>query len=118
MLELPALADEAALYGTDGQAFEVDGVAVPPFTMAVLPDRAAATLRAPAGARIALVGGAPLGPRFMAWNFVSSRKERILQAEADWQALTDAGLQPRADGSGFAPVPGETDFIPLPQRAA
>ena len=52
----------------------------------------------------ALVGGAPLGPRFIVWNFVSSRRERIEQAKADWQAQR------------FDPVPGETEFIPLPAR--
>jgi len=41
----------------------------------------------------------------MWWNFVSSRKERIAQAAADWKA------------GRFAPVPGETEFIPLPDNA-
>jgi len=57
-------------------------------------------------ARVVMVGGAPLGRRFMAWNFVSSRKDRILQAEDDWQAQR------------FDKVPGETEFIPLPPRRA
>jgi len=61
-------------------------------------------LYAPAGARVALVGGAPLGHRFMVWNFVSSRKERLVQAQDDWEAQR------------FAKVPGETEFIPLPPR--
>jgi hypothetical protein len=62
-----------------------------------------ADLFAPTGARVVLVGGAPLdAPRHMWWNFVSSRKERILQASADWEAMR------------FPPVPGETEFIPLP----
>ena len=42
--------------------------------------------------------------RFMSWNFVSSRRERILAAEADWEAQR------------FARIPGETEFIPLPAR--
>ncbi len=33
-----------------------------------------------------LLGGEPVGPRFIEWNFVSSSKERIEQAKADWQA--------------------------------
>lgn len=49
-----------------------------------------------------LIGGEPLGHRFIAWNFVSSRKERIEQAKDDW----------RAQRMGH--VPGETEFIPLP----
>jgi redox-sensitive bicupin YhaK (pirin superfamily) len=55
-------------------------------------------------ARAVLVGGAPLGPRHVWWNFVSSRKERIVQAADDWQA------------GRFESVPGETEFIPLPER--
>ncbi|WP_275452079.1 pirin-like C-terminal cupin domain-containing protein, partial [Methylibium sp. T29] len=55
-------------------------------------------------ARVALIGGAPLGPRHIWWNFVSSRKERIAQAADDWEA----------DRMGR--VPGETDRIPLPAR--
>jgi hypothetical protein len=42
------------------------------------------------------------GPRHIWWNFVSSRKERIDQAKADWQA------------GRFEAVPGETEFIQLP----
>ena len=50
-------------------------------------------------------GGEPLdGPRFITWNFVSSRRERILQAGADWAAQR------------MGHVPGETEFIPLPER--
>jgi hypothetical protein len=52
-----------------------------------------------------LLGGEPLGHRFIWWNFVSSRKERIEQAAEDWKA------------GRFAAVPGETEFIPLPERA-
>ncbi|MBE2242545.1 MAG: pirin family protein [Burkholderiaceae bacterium] len=106
-LELPPLgadgAAERALYGVDA-GFELDGEAVPPFTLAALDPGTTPTLRASQACRIALVGGAPLGPRFIVWNFVSSRRERIEQAKADWQARR------------FDPVPGETEFIPLPTR--
>jgi redox-sensitive bicupin YhaK (pirin superfamily) len=100
---LPAAAPERALYSVD-QGFVVDGTAVPAFTMVVLPEGVEPVVAAPQGARIALVGGAPLGHRFMVWNFVSSRKERIVQAQDDWEAQR------------FDPVPGETEFIPLPPR--
>jgi redox-sensitive bicupin YhaK (pirin superfamily) len=100
-LELPALADEAALYPVDSRV-HVDDEAVDALTMAVLP-AGPCVLHAPAGARIALVGGAPLdAPRHMWWNFVSSRKDRIVQASADWEAQR------------MGQVPGETEFIPLP----
>ena len=57
-------------------------------------------------AHIAILGGAALdGPRHIWWNFVSSRKERIEQAKADWKAAR------------FDIVPGdEIEFIPLPDR--
>ena len=63
--------------------------------MAVLPRRARSRCCTRAsGARVVLIGGAPLGHRFMVWNFVSSRKERIVQAQDDWEAQR------------FAKVPG------------
>jgi redox-sensitive bicupin YhaK (pirin superfamily) len=50
-----------------------------------------------------IIGGAPLdGPRYMWWNFVSSRKERIEQAKHDWAE------------ERMGRIPGETEFIPLP----
>jgi redox-sensitive bicupin YhaK (pirin superfamily) len=57
------------------------------------------------GARLLLLGGAVMdGPRFIFWNFVSSSRERIEQAKADWKA------------GRFAKVPGdEHEFIPLPE---
>ncbi|HEY1138594.1 MAG TPA: pirin-like C-terminal cupin domain-containing protein, partial [Lysobacter sp.] len=52
-----------------------------------------------------LLGGEPLdGPRHLWWNFVSSSKERIEQAKQDW-----------VDGR-FGHVPGDDEFIPLPER--
>lgn len=61
-------------------------------------------VRAIGSTRLMLMGGEPLdGPRHIYWNFVSSRKDRIDQAAADWRARR------------FKGVPGdETEFIPLP----
>lgn len=62
------------------------------------------TVRATRPARLMFLGGAALeGPRYIWWNFVSSRRERIEQAKEDWKTRK------------FAPVPGETEFIPLPE---
>ena len=62
------------------------------------------TVRAPRRARLMLLGGAALeGPRYIWWNFVSSRRERIEQAKDDWKK------------GRFTPVPGETESIPLPE---
>ena len=102
-LVLPAIAEERALYSADHDV-ELDGMLLPAFTMAVLEAGSEPVLSAPRGGRIVLIGGTPLGHRFMAWNFVSSRKERIAQAQDDWLAQR------------FERVPGETEFIPLPPR--
>ena len=101
---LPPLAAQLALYAVDGD-IEVDGASVPAHTMALLPEGvgAAVTVTATRAVRLMVVGGAPLdGPRYITWNFVSSRRERILQAGADWAAQR------------MGQVPGETEFIPLP----
>jgi redox-sensitive bicupin YhaK (pirin superfamily) len=106
-LELPAaLARERALYAIDG-ALAVDGQAVPIHAMAVLDTGRDVRVSAEHSVRAVLIGGEPLGPRFIWWNFVSSRKERIAQAADDWAA------QPNA---AFPQVPGESDFIPLPPQ--
>jgi redox-sensitive bicupin YhaK (pirin superfamily) len=63
-----------------------------------------AAWRALEPSRVMMLGGAPVGERHLWWNFVSSRPERIEQAKRDW-----------AEGR-FDQVPGETDFIPLPEE--
>jgi redox-sensitive bicupin YhaK (pirin superfamily) len=70
--------------------------------MVVLREGDQPLLSATDNARVVLLGGEPLGARFIAWNFVSSRKQRIEQAMDDWRAQR------------FSPVPGETEFMPLP----
>ena len=55
-------------------------------------------------ARVLLIGGMPLGPRHVWWNFVSSRRERIVQAACDWAT------------QAFGAVPGEGQFIPVPDK--
>lgn len=96
------LAEERAVYVVGGQA-QLDGESLPPGQMVVLAPGEEPLLSADADARVVLIGGAPLGHRHMWWNFVSSRKERIVQAANDWAA------------GRFPAVPGETEFIPLPE---
>jgi redox-sensitive bicupin YhaK (pirin superfamily) len=103
-LAVPAAAPERALYGVDAP-FRLDGEAYEANRLVVLPEGATPRLETDGPARIALVGGAPLGHRFMVWNFVASTRERIRAAEDAWEAQT------------FAKVPGdEAEFIPLPPR--
>ena len=62
-------------------------------------------IRATQDARLMLVGGETIdGPRYIWWNFVSSSKERIEQAKADWKAQR------------YERVPDDDEFIPLPER--
>lgn len=102
-LALPPEAPERALYAVDAP-IEIDGQAVAAQHLAVLEPGRTHRLVAPMGARVALVGGQSVGHRFLWWNFVSSRKARLVQAADDWAA------------GRFAAVPGETEFIPLPER--
>jgi redox-sensitive bicupin YhaK (pirin superfamily) len=97
------LAEERAVYVVDGDA-QLDGFDIPPGRMVVLDPQEEPMLSADADARVVLIGGAPLGPRQIWWNFVSSRRERIVQAADDWAAQRLGG------------VPGETEFIPLPDK--
>ena len=99
---LPPDSDEKAVYPlTD--ALRVDGTDVAPRTLAVFRPGLPVEIRAPSGGRFVIIGGAPMdGRRHMWWNFVSSRRERIEEAKADW----------RAQRMGH--VPGETELIPLP----
>jgi redox-sensitive bicupin YhaK (pirin superfamily) len=105
-LELPALAPEMAVCPVQG-ALSVDGRAVAPGALAVLAPDASHRLTAAGNCRLVVIGGAPLdGPRHLWWNFVSSRKERIRQAAADWEAQR------------MGRIPGETELIPLPSSPA
>jgi redox-sensitive bicupin YhaK (pirin superfamily) len=100
-LALPDAA-ERAVYVVSG-ALAAQDTAVPARSMVIFSARPGIVVTATEASRIALIGGAPLGRRFIEWNFVSSRKERIEQAKGDWRA------------GRFPKVPGDEDeFIPLP----
>lgn len=97
------LAEERAIYVVDGTVY-IDGQRFSVGQMPVLAPDADYSLLAEEASRVMLLGGAPLdGPRTMFWNFVSSRKERIEQAKDEWRAQS------------FPKIPGETEFIPLPE---
>ena len=101
-IDIPALAAERAVYGLDA-LFELDGTRLGAFTMAILEAGKTATLSSDAPARVVLIGGAPLdGPRFMWWNYVSSRRDLIIEAARQWQR----DHTPR--------IPGEEEWIDLP----
>ncbi|MBI1202808.1 MAG: hypothetical protein GC182_09885 [Rhodopseudomonas sp.] len=104
---LPVDADheERALYVIDG-AIDIAGDIFEPGRLLVFKPGDRITVSAASDCHFVIVGGAPMdGPRHIWWNFVSSRKERIEQAKADWKA------------GHFQKVPGdEIEFIPLPER--
>lgn len=95
--------EEKALYVIKG-GLTVDDTHLEEHNMAVFSDEANITVTAKYDTMLALVGGAPVGKRYMEWNFVASDKSLIEKAQADWQA------------GRFAKVPGdEQEFIPLPE---
>jgi len=103
-LSLPPLAPELAVYAVDAEVL-IDGTPVAAHTLAVPSPGVSVELAAPAAARLMVLGGDALPERrFIWWNFVSSRKERIAQAAQDWEA------------QAVGQVPGETEFIPLPEK--
>ena len=100
-LDLPGQWEELAVYTVSGDV-EVNGVACPPGAMGIVDAGSDLRLDAHEDSHAVIVGGKPLGKRTLWWNFVSSSRERIERAKADWK-----------EGK-FDPVPGETEFIPLP----
>ena len=71
-----------------------------------------ARVRAVSPATIMLLGGEPLGPRFVEWNFVSASKDRIEQAKADWRARRMK--LPDLDHDEFIPLPPDPTPQPNP----
>ncbi len=104
-LEIPALVPEMAVYTVDAPV-QLDGDTVAPQLLAVVePGRATHLAAGDSAVRLMVIGGDALdAPRHMWWNFVSSRKDRIVQAAADW------------DAQAMGQVPGEVEWIPLPER--
>ncbi|HKS28584.1 MAG TPA: pirin family protein [Pyrinomonadaceae bacterium] len=106
-LAVPAEYEERAAYIVEGsvELLPDDGI-YSAGQLLVFKPGAELILRAPESspARLMLLGGEPMeGARHIWWNFVSSSRERIEQAKEDWRE------------GRFAPVPEETEFIPLPR---
>lgn len=103
--ELPPEYPERAAYVAVGEV-EVDGRTFGAGKMLVLAPGGTVTFRALQPSTVMLLGGEPVGPRFVEWNFVSSSRERIEQAKADWRA--GRMRLPQADHDEFTPLPDET----------
>jgi redox-sensitive bicupin YhaK (pirin superfamily) len=102
--ELEARYPERAAYVVAGTV-EVDGQRFDAGKMLVFAAGAPVAFTAITGATVMLLGGEPIGERHIDWNFVSSSRERIEQAKADWRA-----------GRMKLPVHDDREFIPLPDR--
>ncbi|MGL5446505.1 MAG: pirin family protein [Rhabdaerophilum sp.] len=96
--------DERAIYTVSGE-IDIAGDVFGPGQLLIFKPGDRISILAQSNARLMIFGGEPMdGPRHIWWNFVSSRKERIDQAKADWAA------------GRFDSVPGESEFIPLPEK--
>jgi redox-sensitive bicupin YhaK (pirin superfamily) len=103
-LAVPADHDERGIYVVDGRV-TIGETAVVEGELAVLAPGAGGDVVAREPANLMLLGGSKMdGTRFIWWNFVSSSKERIERAKDDWR------------NERFAPIAGETERIPLPEK--
>lgn len=100
-IELPP-AQERAIYIVSGEV-EIRRTPVPQHHMAVLAADEEIQLYATQDTRVVLIGGDTVGERHIWWNFIAATQERIEQAKQDWK------------NGNFPSVPGEDEFIPLPE---
>jgi hypothetical protein len=102
---LDAEHEERAIYVIAGE-IDIAGDKFEPGRLLVFKPGDKVTVTATRDSHFVIAGGAAMdGPRHIWWNFVSSRKERIEQAKAEWKA------------GHFGKVPGdEIEFIPLPDK--
>ena len=99
---LPKEHSERAIYVVKGSV-ELSGITYDPGKMLVFSEGVDPLIIAKEDTTLMLLGGEPLGQRFIWWNFVSSRKERIEQAKEDWK-----------QGRIILPPNDNKEFIPLP----
>ena len=98
---LPAEYPQRAAYVAQG-VVEIDGRQIHEGQMAILQPGMSVPVTAVTAAIVMLLGGEPVGERFIEWNFVASSKARIAQAKADWRA-----------GRMKLPDADDQEFIPL-----
>jgi redox-sensitive bicupin YhaK (pirin superfamily) len=101
---LPKEHSERGFYIVKG-SIEVSGITYGPGKMLVFSKGVDPLVIAKEDTTLMLLGGEPLGERFIWWNFVSSRKERIEQAKEDWK-----------QGRFILPPNDNIEFIPLPDE--
>jgi redox-sensitive bicupin YhaK (pirin superfamily) len=109
-MALPTEHHERAAFVASGEV-EADGRAVKSNQMAVFSPAGGGVLQASVPSVLMLLGGAPVGERFIEWNFVSSSKARIEQAKADWRA--GRMKLPDFDDKEFTPMPTSNGAEPM-----
>ena len=113
---LPKEHTERGFYIVKGNV-EVAGVAYPAGQMLVFTTGSDPRILAKENTTLMMLGGEPLGERFIWWNFVSSRKERIEQAKEDWKS--GRIILPPNDNKEFVPLPKDkskfSDAPPKPE---
>ena len=102
-ITIPGDSPELAAYIVSG-AVSISGDAFGDGVMLVARQGQPLDISAVEDSRVMIIGGEPLGERHVWWNFVSSSRERIEQEKGDWR------------NGRFDPVPGDDEFIPLPER--
>lgn len=101
--ELPKEHSERGIYIVKG-SIQLNGIIHIPGQMIVFNKHEHPSLMAVEDSTIMLLGGEPVGERFIWWNFVSSRRDRIEQAKEDWKA-----------GRIILPPHDDQEFVPLPE---
>jgi len=101
-IPVPDQVEERAVYVVSGRV-SARGTQLPAHTMAVFDQSPRIILKAEEDSRLVIIGGAPVGKRTIWWNLVASRQELIEEAKEKWRQ------------GEFPDVPGETEFIPLPE---
>ena len=104
--QLPAEYSERAAYIANGSV-EIEGRRYEEGRMLVFAPGSPVLFTALSAATIMLLGGEPVGQRFIEWNFVASSKEKLERAKADWRT-----------GRFQLPIHDDKEFIPLPEDHA
>jgi redox-sensitive bicupin YhaK (pirin superfamily) len=107
-LTIPAQGCELAVYVAQGKA-QVESEETEAFTMVVAKAGEDLHVKATEASRIMILGGKPVGKRYLFWNFVSSSQENLEQAKSDWAAGPGSTRFPKVPGDDF-------EFIPLPEN--
>jgi redox-sensitive bicupin YhaK (pirin superfamily) len=109
-MALPDNYAQRAAYVVTGE-IEAYGASHHAGQMLIFEPKQPVNIKATTGACVMVLGGEPVGPRYIEWNFVSSSKDRLAQAKADWRA--GRIKLPDLDHDEFIPLPKESEPNPM-----